>query len=215
MAFHLASSSFRSRRASQNGSVALEFGIVMVLAVPMLFGVCGLGITLGRSVQAQTVVRDVGHMYGLGVDMSQTDAREIVEKIAEDFNLNSASGNAVLILSQVSKVYSADCTAAQVSPCTNVNQNVLTHRLVIGNPSLRASAFGTPPANFVASNGNIVASNYMRESSLIATGFGSIITQAQGDLAWVVEGFFIQPDLNFFQAGFPQVNQGTYVRNIF
>jgi Flp pilus assembly protein TadG len=203
--------SIRGRR----GSTAVEFALVMIVAVPMLFGVVGVGISLGRAVQATQVTRDVGHMYGLGADLSTTRATTIINKLAEGFDMNPSTGNAVLVLSQVARVFQVDCTAANVSPCTNLDQAVFTHRLTKGNISLRPSAFGTPPTTYVATNGNITATNYLRQNTLVATNFNNVLALAQGQLAWMVEGYFIQPDLNFLQSGFPQINQGVYVRIIF
>ena len=189
----------------------------MIVMIPMLFGLMGVGITLGRTVQGQQVVRDSGHMHAQGVDMSTQDAKDIVAKIAQDYNLSATSGNAVLILSQIIKVYAGDCSAAGVSTvnCQNSGYSVFTHRITYGNPALRVSEFGTPGSAYISSTGNINAVNYLQLPALRATGFSGLVTQLQGDVAYVVEGFFSQPDLNFFQPGFPQINQGTYVRNIF
>ena len=202
-------------RRSQRGSTALEFALVVLAAVPMLFGGVGLGIILGRGIQAVQVTRDAGHMYGLGVDFSAAGAQNIVAKLAQGFNVTS-TGNAVLIFSQIVTVYQADCDAAGLTnSCSNLGQTVFAQRIVMGNSSLRTSAFGTPPAGFVGANGNIAPTNYYQQSTLRATGFGTILAQNDGDTAWVVEGFFTQPDLSFLVPGFQQVTQGTYVRSIF
>jgi hypothetical protein len=193
----------------------MEFALVSIAAIPLLFGTVAFGITLGRGVQAIQVTRDVGHMYGLGVDFSTAGARNIVNFIAQDYNLNATSGNAVLILSQILKVSASNCTAAGVSPCPNQGQTVFIHRIVLGNPSLRASNFGTPPAADVQPNGIIPPDKYLTQSNMIANGFSSVLTQAPGDIAWVTEGFFRQPDLNFLSPGISSANQGTYVRTIF
>jgi Flp pilus assembly protein TadG len=210
-------SSLRVRRQrGERGNIGLEFGLVILLALPMLFGVMGVGITLGRSVQAQQVNRDAGHMYAQSVDMTNTDSREIVTKIAQDFSLNATTGNAVLIMSQIITVYAADCSAAGVTTgnCTNLGYQVFTHRVTQGNTALRTSSFGTPPSNYVSSTGNVNAANYLTQASLRATNF-NMITLNWTNIAYVTEGYFQQPDLNFFQPGFPQVNQGVYIRNIF
>jgi len=205
------------RSARQRGNVGLEFGLITIVAVPLLFGVMGIGITLGRSVQAQQVVRDAGHMHAQSVDMASTDAQEIVAKIGQDFSFDATTGNAVLIMSQVITVFSGDCTAAGVTSanCSNLNQQVFTHRVLQGNTTLKTSSFGTPPSQYVtAATGNINASNYLTQSTLRASGF-NMLTMTQGQIAYVIEGYFAQPDLTFFKPGFPQINQGTYVRNIF
>jgi hypothetical protein len=206
-------STARLRRS--RGSTAMEFALVAIAAIPMFFGTVSVGITLGRSIQSMQVTRDAGHMYGLGVDFSTPGAQGIMNKIAEDFDL-SANGSAVLIFSQITTVYQADCNAAGLgAQCGNAGSQVFVQRLTMGNTALRSSNFGTPPANYIGAKGNIAQSNYFQQTTLRANGFGAILTQNQGDVAYVVEGFFKQPDLAFLSPGFSQNNQGTYVRVIF
>src|SRR5262249_39767443 len=122
----------------------------------------------------------------------------------------------VLILSQIVTVYQADCDAAgMTNNCSNLGQTVFSQRIVLGNTSLRSSAFGTPPPAYVGGSGNIAPSDYYQQSTLRAVGFNTILAQNDGDTAWVVEGFFTQPDLSFLVPGFQQANRGTYVRSIF
>lgn len=194
----------------------MEFALVAIAAIPMLFGTVAMGVTLGRGVQSIQVTRDVGHMYGLGVDFTAAGAQAVVNKLAEDFDLTPATGNAVLIFSQIMTVYQADCNAAGLgASCGNVGSQVFVQRVVLGNTSLRSSSFGTPPSNYIGAKGNIAPVNYFQQTSLRANGFGAVLTQNQGDVAYVVEGFFMQPDLAFLAPGFAQANQGTYVRVIF
>jgi len=137
----------------------VEFALVMAMAIPLFLGTVSVGITIGRGVQAAQIARDLGHMYALGVDVSQSGNQNIATDLAQGFDL-SASGNAATILSQVIKVYPSDCAAAGLgNNCTNVNQTVFINRIVIGNSSLRSSNFGTPPSGYVNSRGNIAHSD--------------------------------------------------------
>jgi hypothetical protein len=197
----------------QGGNVIMEFALVMIAAIPMLFGLTAVGISLGRSIQAVQVTRDVAHMYGLGVDFTTPASTNVVASLAEDFNLDPASGNAVLMLSRVITVSAADC--GTVNPCPNLTFPVFTHRIVIGNASLRSSSFGTPPPAFIAPNGSISAAFYLTDSGLKATGFETVLVHAPGEEAWLVEGFFDMPDLNFLSPGLGDTTHGTYVRAIF
>lgn len=200
-------------RRRQRGSAALEFALVIISAVPLLFGTVAMGITMGRGIQAIQVTRDVAHMYALGVDFSTTGAHNLAAKLADGFNL-TATGNAVLIFSQIVTVYQADCNAAGMSgQCVNVNQTVFAQRIVMGNASLRTSSFGTPPAQYIGSQGNIAPTDYYKQPTLVATGFGSLLTQGDGDVAWVVEAYFSTPDLNFLNSS--SNGGGIYARQIF
>lgn len=188
----------------------------MICAVPLFFGVVAMGVTIGRSIEAVQVTSDVGRMYSEGVDFTSQSAQQLVTQLAQGFNVTS-SGSAVLIFSQITTVFAADCTAASVSPCSNNGDPVFMQRVTIGNTALRASAFGTPPAQYLDSEGNISAANYMQQGSLVATGFGSVITQSDGDVAYLVEGYFSVPDISFLSPGYSGGNAtgGLYARAIF
>lgn len=201
-------------RRRERGSTALEFALVIIAAMPLFFGTVGLGITMGRGIQAIQVTRDVGHMFGLNMDFSQTGAQLVVAKLAQDYSLNATSGTAVLIFSRVQKISATNCSAATV-PCNNQGYAVFTYRYVMGNSSLRSSDFGTPPAGYVGSNGSISATNYLQYTTVRAANFDTVMNLADGEYTSMVEGFFRQPDINFLQPGFSQANQGTYVRVFF
>ena len=193
----------------------IEFALVMIIAVPLFFGVVATGVTLGRGIGAIQVTRDVAHMYAMGVDLSATGTSLMVDKIAADFNLTS-SGDSVLILSTIYSLDAAACTAAIISPCNNASSKVFTNRWTFGNTSLLTSSLGTPPAGYIGAKGAIAAANYMVQSTLVASpSVASSITLNAQDSAWVVEGYFKQPNLNFLQPGYTQANQGSYVRIIF
>jgi hypothetical protein len=185
----------RQRLSSRRGSAMLELTLMLSVAVPMLLGVAGIGLQLGRTLSATQVTRDVAHMYALGADFSLPGAKNIAATLSRDFSLTS-SGNGVLILSRIVKVYQADCTANSMSSCPNLNQTVFAQRIVIGNSGLQGSSFGTPPSNYVDSQGNIKASDYLRQTSLIANHFDNVLSLQQGQTARIVEGCFSMPELN-------------------
>lgn len=201
------------RRNGRRGSTAIEFALMMMILTPLFFGTVALGVTMGRGFQVLQLTRDVAHMYALGVDFSQTQNQAIATALAQGFDLSS-SGNAVLIFSQIVTVYQADCDAASVTNCANLGQPVFSQRIVIGNPSVRASNFGTPPSTYIGANGNIAPSDYYQQPSLVAAGFQSVLAQQRGDVAWMVEGYFTTPDLNFLSPG-TTLPGGMYARSIF
>ncbi len=204
----------RSKKERLRGSTLLEFAIVIPSLVLLYFGTVGLGIMMGRYIQALQTCRDIAHMYSDGVDFTQTTPQNIiVQQLAAGTGMTATGGNGVVVLSQVQTVYAADCTAAGVSPCTNQGVPVFTQRVVVGNSALRTSNYGTPSAGILNSSGNISPSVYLSNSdpSVRTTGFeaaldtasaaagGSALppNQAQGDIAYVVEVFFQYPDIGF------------------
>jgi len=196
----------------------------------LFFGSTGVGIMMGRYVQAVQVARDVAHMYSDGVDFSQTANQNIiVQQLSAGTGMTSNGGNGVVIFSKVSTVYAADCTAAGVSPCTNQGLPVFTQRIEIGNSALRASTFGTPNSAILDAQGNIDPSVYLSNSdaTVRTAGFETALdnavqratgsapvppAQAQGDAAYVVEVFFQYPDLAFLGFG---GSSGAYAQFIF
>jgi Flp pilus assembly protein TadG len=219
----------RRKKERLRGSTLLEFAIVIPALVLLYFGTVGLGIMMGRYIQALQTCRDIAHMYSDGVDFTQSTPQSIiVQQLAAGTGMTAAGGNGVVILSQVQTVYAADCTAAGISPCTNQGVPVFTQRIVVGNSSLLTSPFGTPSAGILDSSGNISPNVYLTnsDSSVRTSGFESLLdtasataggsgtppAQAQGDVAYVVEVFFPYPDLGFL--GWSTAG-GAYTRFIF
>jgi hypothetical protein len=206
----------RPNCSGERGSTIVELALVVPLLTLLFFGVVGLGIMMGRYVQALSVARDVAHMYSDGVDFSKAANQNIViNQLAQGTGITAAGGNGVIILSKIGTVYQSDCDAAGFSAnCTNKSLPVFTQRIVIGLSTLRASAFGTPNAAILDVQGNIAPSVYMKntDGTVRATGFetaydaavqratGAAPTppaQPQGDSAYVVEVFFQYPDISF------------------
>ncbi|HEY1243140.1 MAG TPA: hypothetical protein VGF16_21400 [Bryobacteraceae bacterium] len=202
----------RKRRRPARGSAMIELALIFTLAVPLLLGISGIGVRLGRTLDATQVTRDVAHMYALGTDFSLAGTQAIARTLSRDFNL-SATGNGVMILSRVIKVFQADCDAAGVPSCPNLNQTVFANRIVLGKSSLRASNFGTPPGGYLDAQGNITSANYCRQSTLVANGFDAVLSLSQGQSAYLVEGYFSMPELNL--AYFGSSAGGYYVRLVF
>ena len=194
------------------GSAMIEAALVLSLGLPLLLGVTGVGLRLGRTIQATQLTRDVGHMYALGTDFTLSGSQQIANTLGQGFTLTS-TGTAVLILSRVVKVFQADCTAAGLPNCPNLNQPVFAQRVVLGNAGLRSSKYGTPPAIYLDAKGNILSSDYCKQPTLIALGFDSVLSLQQGQSAWLVEGYFSMPDLNLLGGG--QSTGGYYVRQLY
>ncbi len=202
----------RVRDARRRGSVTIELALAASFTIPLLLGVGAIGIRLGRTLQATQFTRDVAHMYALGADFSLPGTQAIASTLSRDFTLSS-TGQAVLLFSHLEKVQQTDCTAAGLHTCPNLNLPVFTQRITMGNTALMTSQFGTPPAAYIGSGGNILSVNYCQQTSLIAAGFDSVLALAAGQTATMVEGYFAMPDINFL--GFPNAGGGYYVRFLF
>ncbi len=202
----------RVRAARRRGVATLELALAASFTIPLLLGVGAIGIRLGRTLQATQLTRDVAHMYALGADFSLAGTQAIATTLSRDFDLSS-TGHAVLLFSRIAKVQQTDCTGAGLHTCPNLNLPVFTQRITMGNTALLTSQFGTPPAAYVGSGGNIASVNYCQQTLLIAAGFDSVLALAAGQTATMVEGYFAMPDINFL--GFPNSGGGYYVRFLF
>lgn len=207
-------------KRSEKGNALLEFAAVSIVVIPLFFGMVSAGIQLGRMNEAVQICRDAAHMYARGVDFSQLANQNILVALANGSGMTVNGGNGVVIMSQIVKVYLADCTAAGLTAgqCTNLNQLVFSNRLVTGNAGLRSSNYGTPPSALVNSQGNIAPSDYLTKPSLVVTGsFATELTNAglvlsDGDIAYLTEFYESMPDLSFLGGGSAT---GVYAKAVF
>lgn len=210
-------SGLRQKRRSEAGNTILEFALVSLIMIPSCLGVAGLGMALGNFIKVSQTVRDSAHMFARGIDFDQNSSKDVIVRLASSLNITRTGGNGVVIFSKIITPFQADCDAANRSTnCPNRNQPVLIHRVTIGSQSLRSSRFGTPAANIISADGNITAANYLVQGSAIATGFAAEMTRAgmqqeRGDIAYLVEGYFSLPALQFL--GYAPT--GAYCRYIF
>jgi hypothetical protein len=168
--------------------------------------------------QSAQITRDIAHMYSRGIDFSTAPNQNLAVNLVQGLGgMTASGGNGVLILSQIRKVYQADCDAASLSTkCTNLGKRVFSNRIVIGASSLRSSNFGAPSATYMTSAGNIGSTDYLQRPEVVASNFDdSTLPQADGDVAFVVEGYFATPNLSFLSSWGANATGGTYTRAIF
>jgi Flp pilus assembly protein TadG len=191
------------RRRSEGGSALIEFLLAAgLLIVPLLLGTIVFGLSLVRANQTTEVCRDAAHMYAYGVDFSQTASQNLIIQLAQGLNMTSTGGNGVIILSTLTYIDDTACKGGGYSDpttCPNRGHTVFTNRIVIGNSGLKTSAFGTPNAGIIRSNGNIANTDYLKDSSANATGFSSLITLSSGQYAYMAETFVNSPDFNLWK----------------
>ena len=161
------------RRKLQRGIAYIEFALSLLVLIPMLLGVVGIGLSMHRQLQTVQLARDAGHMFARNVDFTLLGNQQVLSAVAGSLGLTatggvvgtSGSGTAVVILSEVRYMDVSACGLAgfktigsggKPTGCTNYNQWVFSERWVIGNSALWSSNLGTPAASIVstvASNG--------------------------------------------------------------
>jgi hypothetical protein len=200
----------------RSGSALMEFSFSTLFWVPLLLGTMVLGLNLSRSIRVTQFCRDAAHMYAYGVDFSQTGNQSLLLRLASGLNITATGGNGVVIFSTITYIAASDCTAgglgANSSQCPNLNYMVFTKRIVVGNSSLKASAFGTPNPSDMDSSGSIPSSKFLKDTSTRAVGFSNYLTVASGQYAYVSESYFSSPDYDW--TGF-LTGTGVAARNIF
>lgn len=184
--------------------------------VPLLLGTIVIGQNLIRAIETTQVCRDASHMYAYGVDFSQPSNQNILINIGQGLNLQVSGGNGVVILSTVTYIDGTACQAGGYQPnassCANYMQTVFTRRLVIGNSSIRSSAFGTPNPSLIDSSGNISQAGYLNDTSTRAVGFSSVVPLSANQFAYMGEMYVASPDLNWWGL---LGNTGSSARSIF
>jgi hypothetical protein len=207
----------RRKRGSKSGNTILEFALVSLVLIPCCLGVAGLGMALGNFVKVSQTVRDAAHMFARGIDFDRDDNKDIIVRLASSLHITRNGGDGVVIFSKIVTPTQEDCAAAgRPTNCPNRGLPVFVHRVIVGNQSLRNSRYGTPASGIVSADGNITSANYLTQASAVAAGFATTLAEAgmaqeRGDVAYLVEGQFSLPALQFL--GYAP--NGAYCRYIF
>lgn len=196
-----------ARRKRQKGSAVVEMALMSWPLLFMLMGVSVVGFNLGRNIQVTQICRDAGSMFVRGIDFSKDSNKDLLVRLANPMGLQKTGGNGVVYLSKITYISQAKCTALGLTPC-NANQHVIMQRLVIGNPSLKASEMGTPNAALLDTKG--LVTNYFQEASAVAN--VPYVSLVDGEYAYIAETFFPSPDFDL--VGY-QVGTGNYTRALF
>jgi hypothetical protein len=150
-------------------------------------------------------------MYARGVDFSLTGNQNILVRIGRGLGLQLGTGSGVVTLTKVMFVGLAQCTDGGLTQaqCVNYHQTVILQRLRIGNDSLRASSYGTPPSAYLDSAGVAAAADYLTKPSLVVTNFASVLALGDGEVAYITEAYFNTQGQSF------GMSDGTYARSFF
>jgi len=203
-----------SRHREQRGNAIVEFALVVTFLMTLIMGTFSVGMTLTKSVQAGIVSRDAGAMFMRYVDFTLTSNKDLLVRIANGMGMTASGGNGVVIMTQITKIGTAQCTAGglSTSSCTNNGRNVVVKRVTVGNTAIYTTTFGNPSAGIITSDGTITAANYLTNTSARADAFSSVITLNDGEFAYVSEAYFLTPEINMASY---RNNTYVYQRNIF
>lgn len=204
----------RKNRSGRSGNALIEFALAFALLLPLYVWMLIYGLELRRLMQVVQVSRDAGHMFARGVDFSLPGNQELLVRLAAGMRMTRTGGAGLVILTRVLKVSAQDCTdgGMTIAGCSNLNQPVITQRLVVGNSGLAASRLGTPPASMLLPDGSLRPADYLSHAAARSPNFDAILNLAPGETAYVAEAWFESPVKDF-----PVVNSRglVYARTIF
>jgi hypothetical protein len=204
----------RDRKLRERGNSIVEFALISVFLVPLLFGSFSIGMSLTRTVQAGVVSRDAGAMFMRYVDFTLTANKNLLVRLANGMGMTATGGNGVVIMSQITMIGATECAIDGLTPgnCPNYNYPVVVKRVSVGNTALYTTTFGNPTASLIQSDGTLLVADYLRETSCRATGFSSVMTLNPGEFGFVSEAYFLTPEADL--PGY-RSNTHVYSRNVF
>ena len=206
--------SMRSRPAGRRGNAILEFALVSTFLAPLLVGTFVLGMTMIRNLQATEMSRDAGRLYMRMVEVAGAGDPDIGARLAQGLHMTRGGGHDAVIVSKVAYVSDAECAAGGYASgdtrCANRNQYVFLQQIVIGNPALGGSHFGSTTGAIYDTHRNIT--NYLSHEGLRANGFGAVLRLNSGEAAYVSEARLVAPGLDL--AGH-KAGKAVYARSIF
>src|ERR1700681_430173 len=158
------------KRNRESGQEIMEFGRVAIFFVPLILGTFVTGMGLIKSLQANTVVRDLGNMYIHGGDFASYPMQQLAQRLGIGLNLQmpsfsagtdrqtntGTSGDGMIWITQVMYVGTNSdpicvATIAAGHACANQNSFVYTQQVIFGSSTV-ASAHPNPLGN-AATNG--------------------------------------------------------------
>lgn len=198
------------RLNKEKGNNILEFALVAMPTVIMLFGVVVIGLDLGRSVQVTQICRDAGAMYVRGLDFSQAGNQQVIVRLGQSMNLQSSGGDGLVILSKVTFLPDSSCGSPPSSTCTS-GKSVLMQRIIFGNNTLSGTHYTTAGTITQDAEGNVI--NYITDANAVIANFATNAFQMRpNEISYLAETYFRTPDVSM--PGF-QSNPGIYSQAFF
>jgi hypothetical protein len=148
------------------------------------------------------------------VDFSSGASKALIARLGRELGLKTSGGDGVVILTTLTYVGRYQCKALGLADnstppnptgaCSNYGHFVFTHRLTIGDATVRKSAFGDPPpGNVNQATGYVSNEDAVRNGTLRAGGFTLIPAPKEdgtdgyqaGQSIYLAEAAFRAPDL--------------------
>jgi hypothetical protein len=213
------------KRRRIHGVSSVEFAFSMLVLAPLLLGTGVIGVNMIRTIETIQLARDAAHMYARGVDFGQPGNKTLLVTLGSQLGLTNSSltSTSVVILSGLVYIDKAACatvgavdSSGNPNGCTNYTKWVFAQRLILGNPSIRSSNYGSPltsgPTGVTVdpSTGRIAPQEYTMRAGAIAS-FSSINPYAIVD--GVAQGLPSGQVLYLAEASATGMNMAPFVSN--
>ena len=198
----------------QRGTSVLEFALIALPMLIMMFGVVVIGYDLGQAVQVAQLARDADAMFMRGIPMYQTSAQNFLIQLGQNLNLRSDAGDGLITLSKIQFIPDPSCGApsdASYANCT-VGTNRLVQRIIIGNTSIPGASTRFPTAGSVSYDSLDQVNNYLTDNNAVIGNFASALQLKPLEISYVAEAYFQTNQVSF---GSIQSTPGIYAQTFF
>ena len=198
-----------SRKRSQRGMEAVEFGMFFVLTFPPLAWMFINGMNFVRLDKANDTTRAAALMYVKGQDFTLAGTQNIIAMVAQGLDLEavtangatgSGTGSGLIIFSTVQYIGTNTC-----SSCMNLNNYMFLSRVYVGNQNLRIngsqaqSSLGAPSSAVWSTTSGAVSNSQTNTGARVAASFanfgtdtnGHPIVIGDGQIVYVIESYFV------------------------
>jgi hypothetical protein len=206
----------RNRSKSESGNAILEFALITLSLTCLFAGAFTIGSMLYLALQVSNVTRSAAVLMvrtvtdpTAGLNLADTSNQRILVREASGLGMASDSlydpsstGTAAIFLSKIIKVGDNECSAGITNPpngvppwstasCPNYGSYVFAYYVAIGNNTRWSSAFGTPPAADVQSDGTISAANIASDTGcqVPSSTMTAVITLSSSQYALISETY--------------------------
>jgi hypothetical protein len=220
------------RSHPESGQALLEFSIVTISLTFMFAGAFTIGAMLNKALQVSNVTRSAAVLMVRSVTDPKADLNLVLTQnqrilireanglgMAKNSNYDpSPTGNGAIFLSKIILVGDNECAAGitpipsgvppwSTSSCPNYGSYVFAYYVPIGNDTRWSSAFGTPGAGTIQSDGSVTAADIAKNSNVIVpkATIQSVITLFPSQYAMISETYADISSISVFSVFKPPV----------
>lgn len=176
-------------RNSQSGQALVEFVLTLPILLILAFGTFSVSQLLERYLTVLQITRNAGNMYSRSVDFSLIQNKQLLLEASNGLSMTLNGGAAVVYLS----------TVEVIDTGANSGEEVVTHRITIGNTAVAASQVAVPGT--VLASGEVV--NFENDPLAVAS-ISNALTLEVGELVYVVESYHQPTDIDLAERMFGQ-----------